>query len=126
METLIAILIIVFAVLQVVLFFKLWVATNDIRKIMKTITEKSDNPMRPDLLEECDEELYLGNKDKALEILKRAQYKLENSLKTEDDSCPSHKKKTQLNIIKTRIKKLSQQTDSPTSTTAATAIEYIE
>lgn len=78
METVVLIIVIVFAVLQIMLFFKLWGATNDIKKIKNYITGNSD-PMREGLFNEVDEELYLGHENKALEILKLAQYKLESN-----------------------------------------------
>ncbi len=107
METLIAILIIVFAVLQLVLFFKLWIATDDIRKIREMVAGKP-NPMSPDLLKDVDEELFLGNKGKAVEILKRAQYELEYSLKKTDNAYKSADMNVRLDVIKAQLKKLSE------------------
>lgn len=104
METLIATLIIVFAVLQVVLFFKLWIATDDIRKMVAG----KPNPMSPDLLKDVDEELFLGNKGKAVEILKRAQYELEYSLKKTDNAYKSADMNVRLDVIKAQLKKLSE------------------
>ena len=40
---LISIILIIFGVLQIILFFKLWGMTNDVRKIKVHITPKDDN-----------------------------------------------------------------------------------
>lgn len=40
---LVSIILIVFGVLQIILFFKLWGMTNDVRKIKERITPKDDN-----------------------------------------------------------------------------------
>lgn len=40
---LVSIILIVFGVLQIILFFKLWGMTNDVRKIKVHITPKDDN-----------------------------------------------------------------------------------
>ena len=40
---LVSIILIVFGVLQIILFFKLWGMTNDVRKINVHITPKDDN-----------------------------------------------------------------------------------
>lgn len=75
METIVLIVIVIFAVLQVILFFKLWGATNDIAKIKNCLVGNS-NPLRSSLFNEVDEELAIGHTEKAKEILKRAKYEL--------------------------------------------------
>ena len=58
-----SIVIIAFGVLQIILFFKVWGMTNDVRKIRKNIIGNS--------LDEAHKQIVLGNKDKAFEIYKR-------------------------------------------------------
>lgn len=58
-----SIVIIAFGVLQIILFFKVWGMTNDVRKIRKNIIGNS--------LDEAHKQIILGNKDKAFEIYKR-------------------------------------------------------
>lgn len=54
METFIAIVVIVWSILCLVLFFKLWGMTNDVKKILETITPKQEdvtpaaNPIEPE------------------------------------------------------------------------------
>lgn len=57
-----SVVIIVFGVLQIILFFKVWGMTNDVRKI-KNNTINSFN--------EAHKQIILGNKDKAFEIYQR-------------------------------------------------------
>lgn len=66
MTTLIAIISIVAAVLQIVLFFKLWGMTNDVKRIAKKFgcyNEPKDEAMMA---------LLMKDKDKAIEILSKA------------------------------------------------------
>lgn len=56
------IIVIVFGVLQIILFFKIWGMTNDVRKI-KNKTVNSFN--------EAHKQIILGNKDRAFEIYQR-------------------------------------------------------
>ena len=58
-----SIIIIVFGVLQIILFFKVWGMTNNVRKLGKNIIGNS--------LDEAHKQIILGNKDKAFEIYKR-------------------------------------------------------
>lgn len=57
-----SIVIIAFGVLQIILFFKVWGMTNDVRKI-KNNTIDSFN--------EAHKQIIIGNKDKAFDIYKR-------------------------------------------------------
>lgn len=58
-----SIVIIAFCVLQIILFFKVWGMTNDVRKIRKNIIGNS--------LDEAHKQIIIGNKDKAFDIYKR-------------------------------------------------------
>lgn len=58
-----SIVIIAFGILQIILFFKIWGMTNDVRQIRKNIIGNS--------LDEAHKQIVLGNKDKAFEIYKR-------------------------------------------------------
>lgn len=58
-----SIVIIAFGVLQIILFFKVWGMTNDVREI-KNNTINS-------LLDEAHKQIIIGNKDKAFEIYQR-------------------------------------------------------
>ncbi len=53
METFISIVVIIWSILCLVLFFKLWGMTNDVKKILETITPKKEivkptNPIKPE------------------------------------------------------------------------------
>lgn len=71
MEIIIFIIITVFAVFQIILFFKLWSASNDIAKIRALLMREPNQ-----VIEKANEELAIGNKNKALELIKRAKYRL--------------------------------------------------
>ena len=57
----VSIVIIVFGILQIILFFKLWGMTNDVKKIRKSLPDLSPAKM----------EFIIGNTDKAKEMLKK-------------------------------------------------------
>lgn len=61
-----SIIIIVFGVLQIILFFKLWKMTNDVTHIKEIITPKSDSEV-----DNAKIELLLDNKEKAVSMFKR-------------------------------------------------------
>lgn len=66
MTTFFSIIVIVFAILQIILFFKLWGMTNNVKKITKKLgcyNEPKDDIRKA---------LLLNDKDKAVEILKQA------------------------------------------------------
>lgn len=65
MEILTAIIAIVVGVLQIVLFFKLWSMTNDVKKIK----EKMDADIEIDRIEKIRIALLKGDKQKAIELL---------------------------------------------------------
>lgn len=62
-----SIIIIVFGILQIILFFKLWGMTNDIKKINSTL-QKS---YFPDNMDSAKIELLIGNKEKAEEMFRK-------------------------------------------------------
>ena len=61
----VSIVIIVFGILQIILFFKLWGMTNDVKKI------KSSFPMSIAGISPAKIEFAIGNKEKAEEMVKR-------------------------------------------------------
>lgn len=61
----VSIVIIVFGILQVILFFKLWGMTNDVKKIRKSLPNVSSD------LSPAKMEFIIGNTDKAKEMLKK-------------------------------------------------------
>lgn len=65
MEIFIAIITIVVGVLQIVLFFKIWVMTNDVKKIKK----KMDADIEIDRIDKIRIALLKGDKQKAIELL---------------------------------------------------------
>lgn len=65
MTLFVSIVIIVFGVLQIILFFKLWGMTNDVKKI------KSSFPMSIAEISPAKIEFAIGNKEKAEEMVKR-------------------------------------------------------
>lgn len=65
MEIFIAIIAIVVGVLQIVLFFKIWVMTNDVKKIK----EKMDADIEIDRIDKIRIALLKGDKQKAIELL---------------------------------------------------------
>lgn len=65
MSNFILIIIIIAGVLQIVLFFKVWVMTNDVRKIR----EKMDADFEIDRIDKMRIALLRGDKQKAIELL---------------------------------------------------------
>lgn len=65
MTLFVSIVIIVFGILQIILFFKLWGMTNDVKKI------KSSFPMSIAGISPAKIEFAIGNKEKAEEMVKR-------------------------------------------------------
>ena len=61
----VSIVIIVFGILQIILFFKLWGMTNDVKKIRKSLPNVSSD------LSPAKMEFISGNTDKAKEMLKK-------------------------------------------------------
>lgn len=61
----VSIVIIVFGILQIILFFKLWGMTNDVKKI------KSSLPISLEGISPAKIEFAIGNKEKAKEMVKR-------------------------------------------------------
>ena len=61
----VSIVIIVFGILQIILFFKLWGMTNDVKKIRKSLPNVSYD------LSPAKMEFIIGNTDKAKEMLKK-------------------------------------------------------
>lgn len=61
----VSIAIIVFGILQIILFFKLWGMTNDVKKIRKSLPNVSSD------LSPAKMEFIIGNTDKAKEMLKK-------------------------------------------------------
>lgn len=61
-----SIIIIAFGVLQIILFFKVWGMTNDVRKIKNNTINSFD---------EAHKQIIIGNKDKAFEIYKYSYVK---------------------------------------------------
>lgn len=65
MSNFILIITIITGVLQIVLFFKVWVMTNDVRKIR----EKMDADLEIDRIDKIRIALLKGDKQKAIELL---------------------------------------------------------
>ena len=61
----VSIVIIVFGILQIILFFKLWGMTNDVKKVRKSLPNVSSD------LSPAKMEFIIGNTDKAKEMLKK-------------------------------------------------------
>ena len=61
----VSIVIIVFGILQIILFFKLWGMTNDVKKIRKSLPNVSSD------LSPAKMEFIIGKTDKAKEMLKK-------------------------------------------------------
>lgn len=62
----VAVIIIVFGILQIILFFKLWGMTNNIRKIADKLNSKISRNDQAQI------ELLKGDKDKAINLYKEA------------------------------------------------------
>lgn len=61
----VSIVIIVFGVLQIILFFKLWGMTNDVKKIKQALPNASTN------ISPAKMEFIIGNTDKAKEMMQK-------------------------------------------------------
>lgn len=96
MEILTAIIAIVVGVLQIVLFFKVWVMTNDVRKIR----EKMDADLEIDRIDKIRIALLKGDKQKAIELLtdKLATELVKKS--SEDNISPEYIQKLKENYAK--------------------------
>ena len=67
MEQVLTIILFVFGILQIILFFKVWGMTNDVKKIANPKDEEEDKLIKNAQLYELD-----GNKEMAFECYKRA------------------------------------------------------
>lgn len=96
MEILTAIIAIVVGVLQIVLFFKVWVMTNDVRKIR----EKMDADLEIDRIDKIRIALLKGDKQQAIELLtdKLATELVKKS--SEDNISPEYIQKLKENYAK--------------------------
>lgn len=56
-------IVIIFGILQIILFFKIWIMTDDISRIKKNLIDDTDAS-----LETAKKEIMLGHSDKAFEI----------------------------------------------------------
>lgn len=65
MFSFVGIIIIVFGILQIILFFKMWGMTNDVKQIKEAL------PNTPSNLSPAQMEFIIGNTEKAKEIAKR-------------------------------------------------------
>ena len=65
MFTFVGIIIIVFGILQIILFFKIWGMTNDVKQIKEAL------PHAPNNVSPAKIEIAIGNVDKAKELIKR-------------------------------------------------------
>ena len=96
METFMAIVFLVFGILQIILFFKIWGMTNNVKKIKEAFLEK-DFPaeyllVKPDLVKDAfyanirkiDKLIYLGEKDVARRMLLSMKYDLEKCCSNAD------------------------------------------
>ena len=96
METFMAIVFLVFGILQIILFFKIWGMTNNVKKIKEAFLEK-DFPaeyllVKPDLVKDAfyanirkiDKLIYLGDKEAARRMLLSMKYDLESCRNSAD------------------------------------------
>lgn len=96
METFMTIVFLVFGILQIILFFKIWGMTNNVKKIKEAFLEK-DFPaeyllVKPDLVKDAfyanirkiDKLIYLGEKDVARRMLLSMKYDLEKCCSNAD------------------------------------------
>lgn len=96
METFMAIVFLVFGILQIILFFKVWGMTNNVKKIKEAFLEK-DFPaeyllVKPDLVKDAfyanirkiDKLIYLGEKEAARCMLLSMKYDLEGCCNSAD------------------------------------------
>ena len=96
METFMTIVFLVFGILQIILFFKIWGMTNNVKKIKEAFLEK-DFPaeyllVKPDLVKDAfyanirkiDKLIYLGGKEAARRMLLSMKYDLESCRNSAD------------------------------------------
>ena len=96
METFMTIVFLVFGILQIILFFKIWGMTNNVKKIKEAFLEK-DFPaeyllVKPDLVKDAfyanirkiDKLIYLGDKEAARRMLLSMKYDLESCRNSAD------------------------------------------
>ena len=96
METFMAIVFLVFGILQIILFFKIWGMTNNVKKIKEAFLEK-DFPaeyllVKPDLVKDAfyanirkiDKLIYLEDKEAARRTLLSMKYDLESCRNSAD------------------------------------------
>ena len=96
METFMAIVFLVFGILQIILFFKIWGMTNNVKKIKDKLYE-NDFPVeyllvKPDLVKDAfyanirkiDKLIYSGEKETARRMLLSMKYDLEKCCSNAD------------------------------------------
>ena len=96
METFMAIVFLVFGILQIILFFKIWGMTNNVKKIKDKLYE-NDFPVeyllvKPDLVKDVfytnirkiDKLIYSGEKETARRMLLSMKYDLESCRNSAD------------------------------------------
>lgn len=96
METFMTIVFLVFGILQIILFFKVWGMTNNVKKIKEAFLEK-DFPaeyllVKPDLVKDAfyanirkiDKLIYSGEKEAARRMLLSMKYDLEGCCNSAD------------------------------------------
>lgn len=97
METFMAIVFLVFGILQIILFFKIWGMTNNVKKIKEAFLEK-DFPAeylyeKTNLVKDAfyanirkiDKLIYLGDKEAARRMLLSMKYDLEKCCNSKDE-----------------------------------------
>lgn len=110
--TILMILIIVVSILQIILFFKIWGMTNNVKSILSRI-QNSDAPIdKTDLARKIRKEVVCGNKETAKNLILQNFYSLVigryyNSASSKSDSIEEivAKLKTQLDKIDTELPK---------------------
>lgn len=80
-----AVIFLIFGVLQIILFFKIWGMCDNISKIKEntTVPKVNNYAKADDYAETAEEQLYLGNKEKAKEYFLLAKYRYENNFDKE-------------------------------------------
>lgn len=106
METItiiLSIILLVFGVLQIILFFKMWRMCDNIAKIRKEgIITGAEN-----YIEKAELQTYLGNKDKAKELYSCAEFRYKNKEQYYDSEGTDYTGK-RLSELKQIIEKLSK------------------
>ena len=90
METFMTIVFLVFGILQIILFFKIWGMTNNVKKIKEAFLEYL--LVKPDLVKDAfyanirkiDKLIYLGDKEAARRMLLSMKYDLESCRNSAD------------------------------------------